>query len=266
MRHYLNSLFVVLIEPSSSQRKIVIQQLEELGISQYETVDTGNEALAIIDTEQPDLVISAMFLEDMTGAELVLEMRENPVTEDTPFILISSETSFAALNPIKQAGASAVLPKPFRVVDLRRAILMIMDWENPDKLNLDKSLNEAIQVLLVDDSKMARHLISRTLNKLGIEHITEAVNGREAIPLLQKQSFDLVITDYNMPEMDGHELLLFIRHKSNQQNVPVMMVTTEGDESKLMAVQHEGVSAIMDKPFDVQEVRRLIESVFSGTE
>ena len=266
MHHYLNSLFVLLVEPSSSQKKIVAQQLEELGISQYETVDTGQEALEIIDTEQPDLVISSMFLEDMTGKDLVLEMRDNPVTTDTPFMLISTETSFSELDPVKQAGASAVLPKPFRTVDLKRAILMIMDWESPDTVNSAKALSDDFQVLLVDDSKLARRLITRTIHKLGINNIIEAENGREAIPLIQSQKFDLIITDYNMPEMDGHELLLFIRHKSNQNKVPVMMVTTEGDESKLSAIQHDGVSAIMDKPFEVKQVKQLIESVFVEAE
>jgi len=266
MHHYLNSLFVLLIEPSSSQKKIVIQQLEELGISQFETVDTGQDALDFIDTEQPDLVISSMFLEDMTGRELVLEMRENPVTADTPFMLISSVTSFAELEPIKQAGASAILPKPFKAADLKRAITMIMDLENPVELDIDKVKNGSVKILVVDDSLMARHLITRTLNKMGIHDISEAEHGREAIPLLQKEKFDMVITDYYMPEMDGHDFLLFIRHKSNQKNVPVMMVTTEGDESKLAAIQHEGVSAIMDKPFDVEEVGRVFESVFEDSE
>ena len=266
MQHYLNSLFVLLIEPSSSQKNIVVQQLEELGISQFKTVDTGQEALDLIDNEQPDLVISSMFLEDMTGKELVLEMRENSLTADTPFMLISSETSFAELNPVKQAGASAILPKPFKAADLKRAINMIMDWESPEALEIDKIKNGNFNVLVVDDSKMARHMITRTLDKLGIQNIFEAENGREAIPLLQKEKFDLIISDYNMPQMDGHDLLLFIRHKSNQRTVPVMMVTTEGDKSKLAAIQHEGVSAIMDKPFDVSEVSKLFESVFAGTE
>lgn len=263
MIHYLSSLFVLLVEPSSSQRKIVIKQLEELGIVQVDTADTGADALAIIDTEQPDLVISSMFLEDMTGRELVLEMRENPITLDTPFILISTETSFAELEPIKQAGASAILPKPFNMTDLQRAITMVLDWANPDALDLEDMHHEKLHVLLVDDSPLARRLITRTLINLGIQHITEAENGRDAIPLIQQQKFDLIITDYHMPYMDGHELLLFIRHKSNQSQVPVMMVTTEGDESKLSAIQHEGVSAIMDKPFEALQVKQLFESVFA---
>ena len=252
-------MFVLLIEPSSSQNKIIVNQLEELGISEYQLVSTGMEALDVIDSEQPDLVISSMFLEDMTGKELVLEMRANPVSEDIPFILISTETSFSELNPIKQAGASAVLPKPFAAMDLKRAIFMIMEWDNPEQVDFD---TENLQILVVDDSYMARRLITRTLNKMSFNNVTIAENGREAVPLIQNQHFDLIITDYNMPEMDGHELLKFIRQESKQSKVPVMMVTTEGDESKLSAVQHEGVSAIMDKPFDSKSVKQLLESVF----
>ena len=257
MTHYLNSLYVLLVEPSSSQRRIVLQQFEDLGIQQFDTVDTGEEALLKIDTEQPDLVISALFLEDMTGRELVLEMRDNPVSVDIPFMLISSETSFRELDPVKQAGASAVLPKPFQARDLQRAINMIMDWETPDKIELDRSL----RILLVDDSRLARRLITRTLNRMGLEDITEAEDGRAALPLIQHNEYDLIISDYNMPHMDGQELLWFIRNKSRQPRVPVMMVTTEGDQSKLAAVQSQGVSAIIDKPFDAAAVKRLIESM-----
>ena len=85
----------------------------------------------------PDLVISSLHLEDMTGQDLVLKMRANQATETTPFILISTATSFRELDPIKQAGASAVLPKPFAVKVLQRAVINTMDWEHPDQLELE---------------------------------------------------------------------------------------------------------------------------------
>jgi two-component system chemotaxis response regulator CheY len=263
MQHYLNSLFILLVEPSMPQKKIVINQLDDLGIEHYMTAETGEEALQIIDTEQPDLVISAMFLQDMDGTDLVLDMRANPLTQDIPFMLISTVTSRAELEPIKQAGATAVLPKPFEVADLKRAIMTTMDWENPEVIKLDHKDSSALRILLVDDSLMARHMIIRTLNKMGIQDISEAEDGREALTFIDKQEFDLIITDYNMPEMDGYELLKYIRHESNHRDIPVLMVTTEGDEGKLEAIQHEGISAIVDKPFDIVSVKRLIESVFS---
>ena len=263
MQHFLNSLFVLLVEPSTAQSKIIANQFEELGISQFVTVGTGEEALGVVDNEQPDLVVCAMFLPDMTGTDLVLEMRANPVTEDTPFMLISSVTSRAELEPIRQAGATAVLPKPFAAADLKRAIHTTMDWEEPDSLQLPNYDADRLAILLVDDSQMARHMISRTLTKMGASNITEAADGSQAVELLQQHSYDLVISDYNMPQMDGHELLVYIRHQSQQPNVPVLMVTTEGDQSKLAALQHEGVSAIMDKPFEVGLVKQVVESVFA---
>lgn len=260
MEHQLAALFVVLIEPSRAQSKIVIQQFETLGIRQFTHFDTGSAALTSIFEDVPDLVISSLHLEDMSGSDLVMKMRENPATENTPFILISTATSFRELDPIKQAGASAVLPKPFGVKELQRAVMNTMEWEHPDQLELEDLDPENMQILVVDDSRLARKMIIRTLNKMGIEKITEAEDGADAKPLIQENHFDLIVTDFNMPEVDGHELLRFIRHESNQSSVPVLMVTTEGDEGKLAAVQQDGVSAIVDKPFQVSEVKRLIET------
>lgn len=264
MEHQLSSLYVVLVEPSSSQSKIVIQQFEELGIKQFKLCNTGAAALDTILDDTPDLVISSLHLEDMTGRDLVLKMRENLATETTPFILISTATSFKELDPIKQAGASAVLPKPFTDRDLKRAVMNTMEWEHPDKLEMEDLNPENLEVLVVDDSSLARKMISRTMKKMGMEKITEAADGAEAIPLIQDRHFDLIVTDFNMPEVDGHELLRFIRNESNQSSVPVLMVTTEGDAGKLAAVQNDGVSAIVDKPFEVAEVKRLIEVSLSA--
>ncbi len=263
MEHQLAALFVVLVEPSRAQSKIVLQQFEELGIRQYAHFETGTAALESIFDDIPDLVVSSLHLEDMTGRDLVLKMRENPATESTPFILISTTTSFRELNPIKQAGASAVLPKPFMVKDLQRAVMNTMDWEHPGQLELEDLDPENIEVLVVDDSNLARKMIGRTLNRMGIEKITEAKDGADAKPLIQANHYDLIVTDFNMPEVDGHELLRFIRYESSQSSVPVLMVTTEGDAGKLAAVQQDGVSAIVDKPFEVTEIKRFIEAAMA---
>jgi two-component system chemotaxis response regulator CheY len=264
MEHQMASIYVVLVEPSTAQRKIVLRQFEDLGISQFRHFCTGAEALDSIFVDIPDLVISSLHLEDMTGSDLVLEMREFQITENTPFILISTATSFKELNPIRQSGASAVLSKPFVASDLKRAVTSTMEWENPDHITLDDLNTKSIDVLVVDDSTMARKMIIRTLNKMGIEKITEASDGSEAILLIQTNQYDLIVTDFNMPEVDGHELLRFIRMESDQRSVPVFMVTTESDVGKLAAIQQDGVSAILDKPFEPSEVKQLIEASLSA--
>ena len=107
-----------------------------------------------------------------------------------------------------------------------------------------------------------RHL-RRLLTELGIERVIEAVNGKEAVKLLEEAMVDLVITDYNMPEMDGRELTEYIRTQSWQAEVPVLMVTSEQNMGRLAAVERAGVSAVCDKPFEAGSIRRLISDALT---
>ena len=113
-------------------------------------------------------------------------------------------------------------------------------------------------VALPDDSVASLNHLRRLLKELGIERIVEAFNGKEAVGLLQDTTVDLVITDYNMPEMDGRELTEYIRTQSWQSSVPVLMVTSEQNMGRLAAVERAGVSAICDKPFEAGTIRKLI--------
>jgi two-component system chemotaxis response regulator CheY len=96
---------------------------------------------------------------------------------------------------------------------------------------------------------------------MGIEHFVEAENGQQAIESIEKEFFDLIVTDYNMPEMDGQELSRFIRNQSTQQSVPVLMVTSETDRSRLAGIAQSGVSAVFDKPFTIDTLRATIERI-----
>ena len=185
----------------------------------------------------PDVVISALYLPDMTGTDLVHKMRENTQTQDMGFILISSETRFRYLDPIRQAGAIAILPKPFTADDLKVAMNNTLDFIDPDSLHLDNFSPEDLDVLVVDDSGMARKHIKRVLSSMGVEKFTEATDGLEALKCLSENYFDLVVTDYNMPNMDGQELVDHIRQQSTQASIPVLMVTSEENENRLAAVQ-----------------------------
>ncbi|MGD8937641.1 MAG: response regulator, partial [Thiogranum sp.] len=111
------------------------------------------------------------------------------------------------------------------------------------------------------DSFTSRRIIRQMLERLGIEQFAEAENGQQAIELIEKEFFDLIVTDYNMPEMDGEQLSQFIRNHSTQQSVPVLMVTSETDQNRLAGIAQSGVSAVFDKPFTVDTLRTTIERV-----
>lgn len=257
----IKDTYIVLIEPSQTQSHIIRRQFAELGISHYEECGSGAQAIKRLGEIQPDLVIAAMHLPDMTSIELVHRLRENEFTRDTPFMLISTVRCFRELDPIKQAGATAVLPKPFNTLQLKQALYATLENLEPQAIELENMDVESMNVLVVDDSRLARRQIIRTLHMMGLEKFTEAADGVDAIPLIDSEYYDLVVTDYNMPQMDGKCLVDYIRQQSHQPSVPILMVTTEGNRSKLAAVEQSGVSAICDKPFDARSVKGMVEAI-----
>ncbi|HID22455.1 MAG TPA: response regulator [Planctomycetaceae bacterium] len=106
-----------------------------------------------------------------------------------------------------------------------------------------------MQVLLVDDSGTMRAIQKRMFGKLGIgdDNITEASDGREALQFFEATHFDLVLTDWNMPNMDGLTLLKEIRKRN--EKVPVIMITTEAERARVVSAISAGVSDYLVKPF-----------------
>src|SRR5574343_455806 len=240
------------------QAHLVQRMLEHQGVRKISLVETASAALAALHADHDNtVVISSLYLPDLAGTELVTAMRAERALETVPFILVSSETRPQVLEPVRQSGACSIVAKPFTEQQLSRALYAAADYLNPPQ-DIDVAEIESLRVLGVDDSLASRRHLHRLLTELGIERITEAVDGKEAVAFLEQAMVDLVITDYNMPEMDGRELTEYIRTQSWQNAVPVLMVTSEQNQGRLAAVAQAGVSAVCDKPFEAGSIRRLI--------
>jgi len=254
----LGALKSLIVEPSAMQAKVIARACIELGLPEPRLVTNGAQAMDAMLIERPDVVISALYLPDGSGTELVGQMRAHPLLEQVAFILVSSETNPQALDPVRQSGICGIVPKPFSNKQLGRALEATLDLLSGETLtDVDVPLDE-LKVLVVDDSPNARKFIRRVLSNLGVLDFLEASNGAEAVAILNDTLVDLVVTDYNMPEMDGRELVEHIRNQSWQRSVPIMMVTSESDAGRLAAVQDAGVSGICDKPFEPDTVRHLL--------
>jgi len=257
----LSELSILLIEPSAMQRKVILTHLKKEGVDKIDGVETGQEALDLISHYPPDLIISSMYLPDMTATDLLATIRKTDNLKDINFMLVSSETNYKTLDPIRQAGVVAILPKPFDHADLRRALRTTVDYIDPEEMELENYDITELKVLLVDDSSTARKHITRVLNNLGLQQIETANNGLEAVQILTGQEFDLIVTDLNMPEMDGQQLTEFVRNEMGNTYVPILMVTSEHDAARLGHVQQAGVSAICDKPFEPKSIREILYRV-----
>ena len=109
-----------------------------------------------------------------------------------------------------------------------------------------------MKALVVDDSRSMRSIIGKQLRELGIE-VAEAASGLEALDALRLQSpFDLMLVDWNMPHMDGFELLRKVRADQAHEDLPIMMVTTESEMSQVAIALEGGANEYLMKPFDRQ--------------
>ena len=260
----ISDLNILMVEPSDTQRKIISSLLIKENVGEIDAVSTVAEAKSALRAHGADVVVSAMYFEDGTGLDLLKQMKEDPETASVPFMLVSSENRHSKLEQFKQAGVAAILPKPFKPEYLSRALRATLDLLNATELDLDLFDVQEVRVLLVDDSRLARNHIRRVLEGMGLKKITEAENGAMALTHLKDHTFDLVVTDYNMPEMDGRELSEFIRFNSETAHIPIIMVTSEATDSPHMAnIQQTGVNALCDKPFEASEVRKMLASLLS---
>lgn len=110
-----------------------------------------------------------------------------------------------------------------------------------------------LKALVADDSGTMRKIIIRALNAAGIEDIVEAADGGKAVELFQPGSFDLVLTDWNMPEKSGLTVVKEIR--AQDPDVRIIMVTTEAERSRVVQAIQEGASDYLIKPFTSEALR-----------
>jgi two-component system chemotaxis response regulator CheY len=122
-------------------------------------------------------------------------------------------------------------------------------------------LAAALKVLVVDDQFSVRQMTRLTLQELGIRHIHESENGKVGFQKATVQPLDLIISDYNMPEMDGLEFLRAVRGHQAVRKLPFILLTGRGDKELVVKAAQAGVNNYLIKPFNAAILREKIEQV-----
>lgn len=120
-----------------------------------------------------------------------------------------------------------------------------------------------LDVLIVDDSAAIRKILQRVLRQtdLNIGEISEAGDGVEAVDVLKDRTFGLILSDINMPQMDGLQLLARIKEMPHLKTVPVIMITTEGGQGKVMEAVQLGATGYVRKPFTADQIKEKLSGV-----
>ncbi len=121
-----------------------------------------------------------------------------------------------------------------------------------------------IKILVVDDMATMRRIIKGLLEQLGFKNIDEAEDGKVALQKLKSGNYDFVITDWNMPNMTGLELVQEIRKDPDLKHLPVLMVTAEAKKENVLLAIKAGVNNYIVKPFTAEVLKEKIEKIFSA--
>ena len=126
----------------------------------------------------------------------------------------------------------------------------------------------AYNVLVVDDSRTMRMVIIKTIKACGFQvgQFFEAANGNEALEALKNDWVDLVITDYNMPDMDGLTLITEMKNNEELKTIPVVVVTTEGSRERVQEFMEKGADDYIKKPFSPEVIRDKLKQIMGETQ
>lgn len=123
-------------------------------------------------------------------------------------------------------------------------------------------MDKGMKILVVDDFSTMRRIIRNLLRDLGLTNAEEADDGATALPMLKTGKYDFLITDWNMPIMEGIDLVRAIRADADLRELPILMVTAEARREQIVAAAEAGVNGYIVKPFNAQTLEAKIAKIF----
>ncbi len=127
---------------------------------------------------------------------------------------------------------------------------------------MEAILNKNMKILIVDDFSTMRRIVKNLLRDLGFNNTQEADDGLTALPMLKKGEFDFVVTDWNMPGMQGIDLLKNIRADGELKHLPVLMITAEAKREQIIEAAQAGVNGYIVKPFTAATLKEKLDKIF----
>jgi CheY-like chemotaxis protein len=272
----LRDVRILVVDDKQTNRRILQGTLNSWG-AQTTCATSGRQALAklaaSLDAQKPyQVVVTDMHMPEMDGFGLVTRIRSLSEITSMPVLMLSSGARRENADRYRQLGIGSFLSKPVRRRELLAAIVALLRRQTTPQGSTEvvarefTSRSREVRILLAEDNRVNQAVASRLLAKLGYILII-ANNGQEAIDLLKQQTFDLVLMDVQMPEMDGISATKRIREyeKSTHGHIPIIAMTAhvmKEDRARCLAA---GMDGYVTKPISSEEVEAAILTALDET-
>jgi CheY-like chemotaxis protein len=268
---------VLLVSPYKTNREIICHYLKSWNCFYTEAVNMGEALLQLKESmERKDGLFDFLILDQMlsteNGEDLAQVVQTDPLLKNTIMIMLTSHGIRGDALRAKEMGFSAYLTKPIKGSQLYQCFETILNKTPGDKNkrvqkpfvtrhDIPKNGKQEIRILLAEDNPINQKLALRLIEKFGF-HADAVFNGKEAVRALQKASYDLVLMDIEMPEMDGFEATQTIRNPESQvikPSTPIIAMTAhalQGDRERCLKA---GMNDYISKPIEPNKLLELIE-------
>ncbi len=269
----LADLRLLIVDDNPTNRRILTLQTSKWGMIPR-AANSGAQALEWMrQGETFDLAILDMLMPDMDGLMLAKEIRNLPGATLLPLVLLTSMNVRADNPAFASIAFASCLTKPIKPVQLREALLRVISGANPpaqkaatSRLDPALAARLPLRVLLCDDNAINQKVSLRLLQKLGYK-ADVAANGIECLRALERQPYDIIFMDVQMPEMDGIEATRQIRQRQKhpapqphfKAGIAIVAMTAnamQGDREKCLAA---GMDDYLSKPIRPEDIRRILE-------
>lgn len=248
---------VLLVDDSSTARQIIKRELIQIGFEDQNVRDAadGEQALKFLAKTEFHLIVSDWYMPKMDGIELLKQVKADKRFKNIPFLMLTTEAEKKKISQAYESSADQYIGKPFKSDPFRQIV---------NKLLLGSHSYDDKKVLVIDDSAVLRMILAKNLVEVGFQksNIIESKDGEDGLDKLSVDKFDLVITDWYMPKIDGLEFVKMIKEKNHLKNIPLLMVTSEMDSKKELEAFRAGISAYIIKPFTANDLQSKIKEVF----
>lgn len=243
---------ILIVDDSLAMRGALVRTLRDRRF-EIEQAENGLTGLERVKQSHFDLIITDVDMPGMDGFTFCKTLRDQALVNATPVVILSSHDKESDIEHGFQVGASAYLSK----TDAQEHLPALVD-----RLLKKSSMIRQRRILIVDDSPVIRDILRDGLMKEGFQ-VTTASNGKEALASLTGIKPDLIISDLNMPEMDGLSLCLAVHQHRDWAAIPFIAMSVEGDRGKMRQFLQSGASTYIIKPFNLDQLIITVEKLLS---
>lgn len=243
---------ILIVDDSHFIRSKLVKELQALGAVVTQAED-GRHGLDLALIESFDLIVSDIEMPHMNGFTLCEKIKQNPNTKGIPVILLSSIETDQYIDKGFHVGADSYVPKSEAKDELQDTVRKVLKKSKFHKDHL---------ILIVDDSNTIRTIVKDAFEKAGFNVIT-AKDGRKALYKLKSHTPDLILSDIDMPEMDGITLCKKVHNDPDLSTIPFVIMSSNNDRSIMRRMLNLGASAYLVKPFNLEQVVITVDKLLS---